>query len=229
VIEPSLSARVRRESPRPRPAKNRLLLPPAVGDNAAMQTESQRAEPRKRKRRWFQFSLRTLLIGVAIVAIPCAWLGKRIEQKRMEREEVAAIVKLRGSVLYDYQNVYGGKPRGPEWLRSVLGDDFFSEVDHVILTGTNAGDTELEHLTALTRFRTLWLGGTKVTNAGLEHLEGLRELRQLGLHSTNVNDAGLVCLKALTQLETLDLTKTRISDAGVKDLQIALPKCRIDH
>jgi hypothetical protein len=38
----------------------------AVGDNAVMQNEPSKAEPPKRKRRRFQFSLRTLLIGVAV-------------------------------------------------------------------------------------------------------------------------------------------------------------------
>ena len=37
-----------------------------------MQTEPPKAEPPKRKRRWFQFSLRTLLIVVSIVSIQCA-------------------------------------------------------------------------------------------------------------------------------------------------------------
>jgi hypothetical protein len=49
-----------------------LLRLPAVGDNAAMQAEPPKAEPPKRKRRWFQFSLRTLMIVVAIVAVQCA-------------------------------------------------------------------------------------------------------------------------------------------------------------
>jgi hypothetical protein len=39
------------------------LLPlSAVADNAVMQTEPSKADPPKRKRRWFQFSLRSLLI-----------------------------------------------------------------------------------------------------------------------------------------------------------------------
>jgi hypothetical protein len=43
-------------------AQKALLRLPAVGDNAAMEAEPPEAEPPKRKRRWFQFSLRTLMI-----------------------------------------------------------------------------------------------------------------------------------------------------------------------
>jgi hypothetical protein len=52
-----------------------LLRQPAVGDNAAMETEPPKAEPPKRKRRWFQFSLRTLMIGVTLLAVPCAYVA----------------------------------------------------------------------------------------------------------------------------------------------------------
>ena len=33
------------------------------------------AEPGKPRRRWFQFRLRTLLIGVAVVALPCTYVA----------------------------------------------------------------------------------------------------------------------------------------------------------
>jgi hypothetical protein len=45
-------------------ARNRLLPLPAVGDNAAMED--------KPKRRWYQFSLRTLLIVVTLVCVVAA-------------------------------------------------------------------------------------------------------------------------------------------------------------
>jgi hypothetical protein len=63
----------------------RLLRLPAVGDNAAMQTE-----PPKRKRRWFQFSLRTLMIGVTLLAAVC-WVD--IDRSRLIRERDEAIQK----------------------------------------------------------------------------------------------------------------------------------------
>jgi hypothetical protein len=54
-------------------AEHPLLRLPAVGDNVAMM------DPSKRERRWFQFSLRTLMIVVTLLVIPCALLGRKIE------------------------------------------------------------------------------------------------------------------------------------------------------
>ena len=42
------------------------------------------------------------MILTLIVAIPCAWLGRKIERKRQESEAVLAIVKLGGEAVYDY-------------------------------------------------------------------------------------------------------------------------------
>jgi hypothetical protein len=42
-----------------RAEQNPLLRPPAVRDNAAMQTEPPTNDPPKRKRRWLQFKLRS--------------------------------------------------------------------------------------------------------------------------------------------------------------------------
>jgi hypothetical protein len=42
-----------------------------------------------------------------------------------------------------------------------------------------------------------------------------------------VTDAGLKELAALDQLQTLYLVFTGVTDAGVKELQEAIPKCKI--
>ena len=68
---------------------------------------------------------------------------------------------------------------------------------------------------------------SKVTDAGLVHLKGLTKLQSLSLISTKVTDAGLVHLKGLTKLQSLNLSFSKVTDAGVKDLQTALPKCKI--
>jgi hypothetical protein len=62
-----------------------LLRRPAAGDNAAMQTKPSTADPQKRKRRWFQFSLRTLMIVVALLAAQCAPVMWFIRARDAER------------------------------------------------------------------------------------------------------------------------------------------------
>jgi hypothetical protein len=57
-----------------------------------MPTEPPNAEP-KRKRRWFQFSLRTLLIGVTLLAAACAYFAHYaaiVRQRKALREQVEA-------------------------------------------------------------------------------------------------------------------------------------------
>src|SRR5207244_259173 len=141
---------------------------PVVEDNAAMPSEPPDADPPKRKRRWFQFSLRSLMIFTLICAVASAWLGKRVVQKRKEREAVEAIVKLGGQAHYDYQNLTDGKPPGPAWLRKLLGENFFSEVDVVNLL--DARGLPLEQLSEFSQLKELDLRRTRVTDAGLVHL-----------------------------------------------------------
>jgi hypothetical protein len=56
-----------------------------------MESEPTKAEPPKRKRRCFQFRLRTLLIGVTLVAVVCgyvAWQAKIVRERRAELNRV---------------------------------------------------------------------------------------------------------------------------------------------
>jgi hypothetical protein len=196
-----------------------------------MQTEPPKAEPPKRKRRWFQFSLRALLIFTVICAVAAGWLGETIERKRKEREAVAALVKLGGNVRYDYQRE-SGNPPGPDWLRGLLGADCFSEVDSVIFfpNVTGVTDAALENLKPLIQLQRLELWtGKDITDAGLVNLEGLAQLQMLGLRGTQISDAGLAHLAGLKRLRSLELTGTKISQGAVTDFQKALPNCKIQY
>jgi hypothetical protein len=204
------------------------------------------SEPPKRNRRWFQFSLRTLLIFTMICAVACGWLGKKIERKRKELDAAEAILRSGGSVWYDYQMEHGNeKPPGPDWLRGLLGENFFSEVENVqfgspgttvsddamaklkelvelktlYLANTKFSEASLVNLEALTHLQELSLGMTEVTDTGLEHLKRLTELKSLYLYQTGVTDSGLASLKGLTKLQNLDLRMTKISDAGLSNLK----------
>ncbi|MBL4886165.1 MAG: hypothetical protein JKY95_16740 [Planctomycetaceae bacterium] len=69
---------------------------------------------------------------------------------------------------------------------------------------------------------------TGITDAGLVHLKGMTNLEYLDLEGTKVSDAGLVHLKGLTGLRRLHLEDTKVTKEGVKELQTALPKCKIN-
>jgi Leucine rich repeat len=202
-------------------AAGRSIVPSltAPTDNAAMPTEPTKAAPPKRQRRWCQFSLRTLLVFTLICAIPCAWLGRRIERKRKEREAVEAIIKLGGHVLYDYQATTAGISRGPDWLRKLLGENLFSEVEIVSFQGTGDTDVWLENVRGLTQLHRLSLNDTNVTDVGLTRLKELNQLKSLGLCGTKVTDAGLENLKGLSQLQELDLSGNDITATGLQHLK----------
>jgi hypothetical protein len=191
-----------------------------IADNAAMEAEPTNADPPKRKRRWFQFSLRTLLVSTIIIAVACGWLGKRIEQKRKDRETVAAIIKLGGIVTYDYQTEdLRANPSGPGWLRDMLGDNFFNEVDGVWLRNATDADAGVANLKGLTQLRVLNLWKTKIGDGPLLHVKELTQLQELNLEGTSVTDVGLPTLKGLTQLRGLSLARTRVSDTGLDHLK----------
>ena len=141
---------------------------------------------RKPKRRWFQYSLRTLLVFVTLSAIPCSWLSVKMRQAERQRQAATAIEKLGGTVTWN-----DVASKRPAWLRSLLGSDFFDSVEIVVLNNAQVTDAGLEHLRGLSQLQELFLANTKVTDTGLENLKGLSHLQWLWLDETQVTDAGL--------------------------------------
>ncbi len=175
------------------------------------------SEPTKRKRRWFQFSLRSLMIFTAIVAVEFGWLGSKIAKKRQEQALVAGIREHGGGVEYD-----SSVPTSLRWL---LGGNFFNDVQYAWIT--RADDATLRSLAELTRLRGLHLFADGVTDAGLANLKGLAQLQWLYVDNTLVTDAGLVNLKGMTQLQWLRLENNNVTDTGFTNLKKALPNCQI--
>jgi hypothetical protein len=108
--------------------------------NAAMPSEPPKAEPPKRKRRWFQFSLRTLMIAVAIAAVPFGNVGSQAKIVRERRAELNRAIDGRQLVICG-----NGEMLVIPWIRRALGDQRVGAIK--ILTGTDAA--ELERLRVL--------------------------------------------------------------------------------
>jgi hypothetical protein len=201
--------------------------------------------PRPR-RRWLQFSLRTLMLVVLMVSVPLGWFGMKVRVAEREDAAVDAIQALGGGISYRSDDL-----PTPAWIprRHAV------KVLAVFLGETQTTDADLgrlkEHLRTLPHMEELKLQKTRITDAGLEHLEEFTNLEELDLSSTPISDAGLVHLKPLSRLRCLQFTgshitddglahlsgltqliwlyldNTQVTDAGVAELQRALPYCEI--
>ena len=210
----------------------------------------------KPKRRWYQYSLRSLFILTTLVAIACSWYANEMQQAAKRRAAIEEIEKLGGEVWYydaKATRAPGEPPRWLSWLRRLHSEEHLgnatlvslmdtkitdagmanlqglTNVEELFLAGTRITDAGLVHLEDLTNLEELELSGTQITDAGLMHLKGLIKLDTLFLEETQISDAGLVHLKSLTNLEGLELSNTQVTDEGVSKLKDALPDCLISH
>jgi hypothetical protein len=200
------------------------------------------------KRRWFQFSLRTLLLVTAALAI---WLGQVTERVRRQRKAVESLTAIQADIFYnanfchddarplafslgqfyyhvterDWQHDDEDEaPRGPKWLQDWIGVDYFRSVIAVDLRGASpGGEIAGEILADVSQLRCLEglnLDGVEsLTDADLAHLKRLTSLHHLFLKETHITDAGLANLAGLTNLRYLSLAGTKITDAGLSHLQ----------
>ena len=180
------------------------------------------------KNRWYQFSLRTLLVVMLLSCFGFAWIGWRMQRARDNRarmadaaEAVAAIEKLANTVEFEYEEL---RPR--TWLESQFDDPGGSDdpvgvlnITIVDLGWSSVSDADLTHLTAMKSLQSLWLRNTQTTDAGLINVTGLTNLEDLFLNENQITDAGLEHLKGLTNLQCLGLGGTRITDAGLEHLR----------
>lgn len=204
------------------------------------------SRPTKTKRRWYQFSLRTLLVFVLAAGLALGLLGRWIRQAQDQR---MAVIELRRSGAHVGCRNTGGALSNA-LLRKLFGDealpvlavDFLGfpviDADLIHLKGlTNLRELHLEfsgitddglmHLEGLTGLEELFLDGTHVTGEGVVHLKGLTNLQWITLDGSDVTDAELEHLEGLNNLLILELYHTQVTDDGVKKLREALPNCWI--
>lgn len=196
------------------------------------------------KRRWYQFTLRSLLLFVLIVAIGMSAVRVRFSREFEHNSAIMRIETRWGRVSFGRDKAESG------WLQKCLGNGFtgqakcirgcprvrsgledliaLPEVEQLELTGAHVDAAGLAQLKALPNLWILSLDGTNVTDADLEQLEGLEKLQWLNLSRTQITDKGLEHLKSLHSLTLLFLTNTRVTKRGEDKLRSALPNCSIE-
>jgi hypothetical protein len=101
-----------------------------------MNRQPQRPVPTRR--RWYQFSLRTLAIAVVVISVALGLFAVRLQRARKQAAAVARIQKAGGSVNHDFEvkrdtdgswlAVEGASSPIPAALLRWLGRDFFHDV-----------------------------------------------------------------------------------------------------
>jgi hypothetical protein len=175
--------------------------------------------------RWrFQFSIRSLLILVVAIAMPCSWLAVAIQRANTQRNLVTQITHATCTIGYDWEwdatgsYIRSGRLPEPRWLVSLLGADFFETIVLVDCT-TNATDVTLAKIARLGTLQDLSLNGTQVTDDGMERVRQLTELKKLSLWETQIGNRGLEKLAELSSLQELCLYKTHVTDDGLRYLR----------
>lgn len=153
-------------------------------------------------RRNLKFSVRTLLVLVAVV---CAWLGWANHKYRVQQRAIHAVQALGGDVAW--------KTTSPQWLVNLIGRDPFAYVSEVSFIDAPIRGDDLTALAGLTRLEQLSIAqSASFTGQGLQHLAGLDHLRIIYFYDVPITDEGLLQLPPLPELEQLYVLGTRITD-----------------
>ncbi len=118
----------------------------------------------KPKRRWFQFSLRTLLLLTAASAVLLGLWTIYVAPYRAQSRAAAALRELGAELTVEPAD-------GPAWLRKLVGEEYFVNVTKCELHQQAVTDTDLLHLKGLTKLQNLDLSWTQVTDAGVAELQ----------------------------------------------------------
>jgi hypothetical protein len=141
-------------------------------------------QPQARRRRWFQFSLRSLMVLVALAAGALLALRIFVEPYRLQ-DQAAADLEEMGAT-------YTTQP-GPAWITRFRGKD----VQVVVSVDLSACDRPDEYLPLVRRLfglETLVVGDARFTDEHLRGLAGMKALRALVLDSTRVSPAAAASL-----------------------------------
>ncbi len=207
-----------------------------VAERPSSATDGPRTRARFRPWRVLRFSLRTMLLATAVLAV---WLAVLQHRAHRQRDAVAAIRDFGGWVRYDFQVPSGefshkdfdAEAESP-WPRSLLeriGVDFFHDVVQVNLNYTedggprqenhNPSDDALRHLPALPDLRVLLLSDTQARDDSMRHLAGLTKLELLYMWDVSeVTDEGAAHLGRLRNLRYVHLSNSQATDTTLKML-----------
>jgi len=151
-----------------------------------------------------QYSLRTLLLSVAMLSVFLAWFAY---ERAIARQRCGTMARFRQSGAVVTVDANASHSSMPGWLAFLLGYD---------------ADTERRHLIGSVSYR-----NKPITDDELMDLSVLPNLTGLDLEGTAVSDAGLAHLSRMRNLRTVVVTRTNVSARGMEELRQKIPQCEV--
>jgi hypothetical protein len=194
------------------------------------------------KSRWLRFSLRTLLIGMAVLGAILGVVANELVRLRRHRRAETTVSELGG--MYAFFSNNARDPWGPWWF-PIVRSGLYADVESVsFCSERNEGltDGDLQVLEGFPRLHVVELCASGITDKGIVHLHRIPGLRRVVLHETQVTSKGLrgfknaqieqlilggasvsdetlECLRAFSKLKKLALYQTSVTNNGLANLK----------
>jgi hypothetical protein len=180
-----------------------------------------------------KFSIKTLLLVVASLAIAIGWVAPMWrasirEQRILTRIGRVGTVKGWGRYGRDHRLPYSltlapnlTMPRSSDLIA-------LQNINRLKLVGRQANDEWLSRLKTehVKQLRFLDLSCTSITDSGLGRLPQIPNLKSLDLNSSSISNVGMEMCKHMPNLESLFLDDTSVDDVGIEAIVESFPNLR---
>jgi hypothetical protein len=164
-----------------------------------------------------------LLVGILTLFIAtAAFFGWRASLvRRVDKQEaiLRSIAQRGGLFSLDTDFIDAPNYGPPQWLRSLVGERYFSNIISINLGATDLTDDNLQQFATLKHLQSLGVWCTHTSDAGLQTVARLKELETLDISQTDITDAGLRQVSQFSNIRVLVVGGERITDQGLEHLK----------
>jgi len=191
-----------------------------------------------------RYSVRRLLLVVALLCIALGFLSIELRRAHRQRQAVLAVERRGGVVEFDFWDAEGEASEIRQWARRLIGRHLFSRVVRInfyssaVMQGRAVSigdlrvplsDDDLLLLAAFPELESLGLSDTEITNRAIDHLLEFRKLEVLALQRTDIDDGCVDRLSKMKQLRWLFVDQTSVTKEGAQRLGKALRGTHVVH
>ena len=168
----------------------------------------------------YQYSLRTLMVGVTLCCVLFACAAGLIRSIRREAKSLAMQHEMRIELEHEGATVWTTSCKSYllEWFAPQHPTE---EIVAIAFEGAEVTDGNLavlERCRGLSKLATLSIRRCNLSDSALKHLVELRQVRRLDLSDTSISGEGLTYLRGMNKLWWLCLNNTAIDDESLRHI-----------